>query len=99
MNDERKLLHRSSFLLHRLLTEFLHALLTRDGLTRTFAGAGVRACALAANQKRAAMTVTAIAADLAQTRDVLLNRAAQSTFDQHVLVQDADDLGQLCFAH
>src|SRR3954447_13106020 len=80
-----------------LLTEFLHALLAGDCLARTLAGAGVGAGALAANGKRAAMTMAAIAADVAQAGDVLLDRAAQSAFDQKALVDQADDLGQFLF--
>ncbi len=47
--------------------------------------------------KRSPMTVAAIAADVAQPRDVLLNRATQRAFDQIIPVDDADDLGQLVF--
>src|SRR5947208_11215209 len=80
-----------------LLTEFLHALLAGDGLARTLAGAGVGAGALAADGERAAMSMAAIAADVAQTGDILLNRAAQSAFNQKALVDEADDLRQLLF--
>src|SRR4051812_27822414 len=80
-----------------LLAEFLHALLAGDGLARTLTGAGVGAGALAANGERAAMTMAAIAADVAQAGDVLLDRAAQSAFDQKALVDEADDLRQFLF--
>src|SRR5258706_9873959 len=80
-----------------LLAEFLHALLAGDRLARTLAGAGVGAGTLAANGKRAAMTMAAIAADVAQAGDVLLDRAAQSAFDEEALVDQADDLGQFLF--
>src|SRR5258706_3466292 len=80
-----------------LLTEFLHALLAGNRLARTLAGAGVRAGALAADRERAAMSMAAIAADVAQAGDVLLDRAAQSAFDQKALVDEADDFRQFLF--
>src|SRR5258705_7224147 len=41
--------------------------------------------------------LVAIAADVAQAGDVLLNRAAQSAFDEEALVDEADELGQFLF--
>src|SRR4051812_22871167 len=43
------------------------------------------------------MTMAAIAADVAQASDVLLNGSPQRTFDEEALVDEADDLGQLFF--
>src|SRR4051794_12993348 len=79
----------------RLLTEFLHALLTGDGLARALADAGVGPGALAADGERAAMTVAAVAADFTQPADVLLDLTTKSAFDQDRAVDDPDDLGQL----
>ena len=44
------------------------------------------------------MSVAAIAADVAQSGDVLLDRAPQRAFDQHLLVDQTDDLCQFFFA-
>src|SRR5205823_3294132 len=80
-----------------LLTEFLDALLARDGLARTLARAGIAPRALAPRREAAAVTVAAVAADVAEARDVLLDRAAQRALDQHLLVEQPDDLRQLFF--
>src|SRR4051794_3449188 len=92
-----ELIHHSAFIIHHLLTKFLHALLTCNGLARSLSRAGVRSRALTSHGQRAAMTIAAIAADVAQSRDVLLDRATQCAFDQHLLVEQADDRGQLFF--
>src|SRR5206468_1007233 len=81
-----------------LLTEFFDALLTRDGLAGTFSGARVGAGALSADREASSMTIPAPAPDVAQTRDVLLDASAQRAFDEEVLVDQPDDLGQLVFA-
>src|SRR6476469_8170731 len=83
--------------LHVLLTEFLHALLAGDGLARALAGAGVGAGALAADGERAAVAVAAVAAHVAQARDVLLDLPAERALDQRAAVDDADDPGQVLF--
>src|SRR5580765_1371461 len=44
------------------------------------------------------MTIAAIAVDVAQPRDVLLNIAAKRAFDEERAIENADDLGQLVFA-
>src|ERR1700722_12464484 len=80
-----------------LLTEFLHALLAGNGLARTLAGAGVAAGALTADGERSAMAIAAIAADVAQPRDILRHRAAEAAFDEIIAIDDADDLGQFFF--
>ncbi len=81
-----------------LLTEFLNALLTSDRLTGALAGPGIGTGALAAYRQGPAMAVTAVAADFAQTVDVLLNLTTQGTFDENrVLIEDGDDLGDLIF--
>src|SRR6202021_579277 len=77
-----------------LLAEFLHALLTGDRLTRALAGARVRTGALAACRERATMAVAAVATDVAQSSDVLLNLPTQRAFDRELTVDDANDLGQ-----
>src|SRR5207248_11685701 len=78
LNDRRRL--------RRLLPELLHALFAGDGLARPLAGTGVGAGALAADRERAAVPVAAVAADVAQPRDVLLDAAAQGALDQEALV-------------
>ena len=80
-----------------LFTEFLHALLAGDGFAGAFAGAGVGAGALAADGQRTAMAVAAIAADVAQAGDVLLNLASEGALDGKFLVDDAADPGQFFF--
>src|SRR4051812_26254942 len=80
-----------------LLAEFLDALLAGDGLAGTFSRSRVGAGALAADGEGSAVAVAAIAADVAQAGDVLLDRAAQRAFDEHALVDEADDLGELFF--
>src|SRR3954469_15662687 len=80
-----------------LLTQFLHALLAGDRLTRALAGAGVGAGALAAGRERAAMAGAAVALDVAQPADVLVDLAAQRALDEVSPVDDADDLRQLLF--
>src|SRR5690606_24909495 len=61
------------------------------------AGTGIGPRPLAANRKRPAVTIAAIAPDVPQAGDVLLDLAAESTFDEIILVEDADDLRQFLF--
>src|SRR5450432_3242737 len=81
-----------------LLAKFLHALLAGDRLTRTFAGTCIGTSSLAAHRKAAAMTIAAIAADVAQPGDVLLNLPAKRAFHFVIAIDDADDLGEFFFA-
>src|SRR5205085_11058280 len=61
-------------------------LLTGDGLLGALAGAGVGMGPLATNGKAAAVTQALVAADLHLALDVLLDLAAQVTFDLEVVV-------------
>src|SRR5437762_3462566 len=91
-------LHVSFFMFHSsLLTEFLHALLACDGLSGAFSGSGVRSGALASDGEAAAVPVAAVAADVAEARDVLLDLTAEGAFDGVVAVDERDDLRQLFF--
>ena len=80
-----------------LLTEFLHALLAGDGLARALAGAGVGAGALAADGQAAAVTVAAVAADVAQPARCSAGSGGAARLRPGSPVDDADDLGQLFF--
>ena len=75
----------------RSLTPFLPATV----FFGTLAGAGVGARPLAANRQAAAMPHAAIAADVAQPRDVLRHLPAQLAFDRVVLVEQGRDPGDL----
>src|SRR5207244_3810331 len=77
-----------------------HALLAGDGLAHTLSGAGVGSRALAAHRQTAAVTQAAVAADVTQTGNVLLNLATQLAFNDVFLVEQVGDprhvvIGQL----
>src|SRR5689334_11567165 len=81
----------------RLFAEFLHALLPGDRLTRTLTGAGVGTRPLTARRKRATVAIATIAANIAQSGDVLLDLPAKCALDRVLPVDNADDLGQFLF--
>jgi hypothetical protein len=80
------------------LTKIFDALFAGDSFLRTFASAGVSACALTADRKATAMADTAIASDVFETRDVLIDFAAELTFDRVVFVQQRGDARDFVFA-
>src|ERR1700678_4524128 len=70
-------------------------LLARDRALGTFARARVGLGSLSANRQSAAMTQSAIAADIHQTLDVALNLASQIAFDANL--ERVERVAQLLF--
>src|SRR5947209_9445908 len=81
--------------LFRLLTEFLDALLAGDGLARALAGAGVGAGALAADGQTAAVPQTAVALNVFQALNVLLNLPTQRPLDNVFAVEEGGQAGDV----
>src|SRR5262245_11344120 len=83
-----------------LAAHLLDTLLAGDGLARALASPGVGAGPLAAHRQAAAVTDAAVAADIAQPGDVLLNLPAQRALDRVgvVAVEDVRDAGDLLVA-
>src|SRR5262249_6908062 len=78
-----------------LLPAFLHALLAREGLARALAGPGGGPCPLPAHERVAAVADAAVAADLHQPLDVLLDLAAERALHRVLAVEDGGDAGDL----
>src|SRR5580693_1560788 len=84
---------------HGLSAHLLDALLAGDRLARALAGPRVGPGPLAADRQALAMSHPAIAADLAQTRDILLDLPAELPFHGEFIVQERGQLGQVVLAH
>src|ERR1700682_99202 len=91
-NSEQKLFATSYSLFAKLL------LLAGDRLGRPLAGARVGVGALTAHRQAAAMTQTAIAAEVHQSLDVHAGLATQIAFDQIVAVDHFTDLQHFLIA-
>jgi hypothetical protein len=83
---------------HQNLAHFLDALLPGNGFARTFSGSGIRLGSLTADGQAAAMSRTAIAVDVFQPLDILLNLATQRSFNGVVTVEDRGQSGQVVVA-
>src|SRR3954466_12244999 len=79
----------------RRSAHLLDALLPCHGLARALAGPGVGAGPLAADREALAMTEPAIAADVAEPGDVLLDLPAELPFHRVFVIQEPGELGQV----
>ena len=81
------------------LSDYLGFLLTRDGLTWTLAGTGVRMSALAADRKAPTVTDSLVGTDLDLATNVALYLAAEVTFGLEVRVDVVAKLDQVSFCN
>src|SRR5262249_55349591 len=75
----------------------LDALLPRHSLPRALSGAGVGPGPLAADREALAMPQPAVAADVAEARDVLLDLPAELPLHRVLVIQERSQLGQVVF--
>jgi hypothetical protein len=66
-------------------------------ITSRLTGPGVRPGALTTDRKALAVTEAAIAADVAKTRDSLLNLTTELSFHDVLVVEEGGDLGEIVF--
>ena len=79
------------------LTQVLDALLPGNGLFGALAGTGVRLGALTADRKPLAVADPPIATDFTKTLNVLVDLAAQLTFNSVVVVEKNGQFGNFFF--
>src|SRR6516225_7455417 len=89
------LLATGAVLPNALAAHLLDALLAGHSLARPLAGAGVGARPLAAHRQAAAVPQPAVALDVLQAGDVLLDLTAQGAFDGVIAVEEAHQAGDL----
>ena len=77
----------------------LDTLLTGDSLFLTLTSTSVGLCSLAAAGETLAVAIAAVGLDVLEALNVLLNLAAESTFDQEVGVDHVVDFGNIGFVH
>src|SRR6516164_8403961 len=78
-----------------LAAHFLDTLLAGHGLARPLSGAGVGPSPLAADRQAAAVAQAAVATDLLEALDVLVQLPAERALDRVVLVQDRRNAGDV----